>query len=308
MRVMMWKRNYGYLLIPLCLLWLFPVSSRAQDLALVDELDFDDPEAWAMKFFTSASLLTSLGPVEERDAGSVELGVEVLSVPHLSAEERTVGFDGIKEEDLNRSPVGVRLRAAFGLPAGWSLVFGWVPPVEVDGVEANLFSAALERPLLKAGPWGLGLRLHAQVGESEGDFTCGEADAAIPPGAPGNEFGCEAPSNDEATLEYVGVELVGSYRWGGERAPDLHFGVGAQRLDLEFQVDALTFGFRDRTLLLADGWTYSATLGATWSLRERSRIGVELFYSPLEVDRLGQAPGENDPLFNVRALFRYRIR
>ena len=38
----------------------------------VERLDFDAPESWAMKYFSSASLFTGLGPVSSRRAGEIE--------------------------------------------------------------------------------------------------------------------------------------------------------------------------------------------------------------------------------------------
>lgn len=284
---------------------------RAQEppvFEVVQELDFDEPEAWAMKYFTSASLMTSLGPVESRDPWTLDLGLELLQVPHLDQEQRTVGFGGFKEEDLNRSPVSARIRLALGLPGRFNLVLGVTPPVEVDGIEAGLFSLALERALVERDRWGLGLRAYGQIGEAEGDLTCtAGGDEQFPPGSPENPFGCEAPSDDTVTLEYTGVELNAHYRPRGSRAPVLHAGVAFNQLDMEFQVDALTFGFRDRTLQLAEGDTVSWTLGATWGLGSKTRLGLELFYSPLDIQRVGQEE-ENDPLFNLRALVRYRLR
>ncbi len=275
---------------------------------IVQELDFDEPEAWAMKYFTSASLMTSLGPVESLEPWTVDLGLELLQIPHLDQEQRTVGFGGFKEEDLNRSPVSARLRLALGLPGRLNLVLGLTPPVEVDGIEANLFSLALERALVDRDRWGLGLRAYGQVGEAEGDLTCtAGGDEQFPPGSPENPFGCEAPSNDTVTLEYTGVELNAHYRPRGSRAPVIHAGVAFNQLDMEFQVDALTFGFRDRTLQLAEGDTVSWTLGATWGLSTKTRLGLELFYSALDVQRIGQET-ENDPLLHLRAMVRYRLR
>lgn len=108
-------------------------------------------------------------------------------------------------------------------------------------------------------------------------------------------------------MEYSGLELVGSYKLSGDRAPTLHLGVAGNRLDMEFQVDALTFIFRDRSLLVADGETFSINGGATWKLREKTRLGVEVFYSPLSVQRLGQAE-EDDSLLHVRGMLRFRLR
>lgn len=287
-------------------------TAAAQDvptISPVEELDFDRPEAWAMKYFGSVSLLTGLGAPRERRPGSVELAFEAGWIPSLSEEQRTVGFGGTKEEDLNKLSAFGRLRATFGLGRKLSLTAGWVPPVAVSGVQANLVSLALERPLLApdAG-WGLGLRLYGQVGEIEGDFTCTDDDLQAPPGEPGNEFGCEARSSDTYDLAYTGLELVGSYAFAGGKAPRLHFGAAANYLDMELQVDALTSGLRDRTLLLADGWSWSLSGGARWGLDSRTDFAAELFYTPLDVVRPPSTASENDALFNLRLLVAYRLR
>jgi hypothetical protein len=39
-----------------------------------------------------------------------------------------------------------------------------------------------------------------------------------------------------------------------------------------------------------------------------ARLGVELFYVPLSVDRAGTGGAQNDPLFNVRFTAAYRVR
>lgn len=306
------------LLVPL----LVAAPLAAQDVPVLDvteDLDFDRPEAWAMKYFANVTLLTGLGAPREREAGQIELGLEALWVPHLSAQERTVGFDGTKTEDLNKVPAYLRPRLTVGLPGEVSLVASWVPPVEVEGVEPNLFALALERPLADRGAWGLGARVYGQVGEIEGDFTCTEDDLQTPPGEPGNEFGCQAESNDTYDIAYYGLELVGSYRFGRAgtwaapsdltaSGPEVHFGVAASYLDLEFQVDALTFGFRDRTLERTDGWTYSFTGGARWPLGERTHLSSELFYAPLSVERPPERDDENDALLNARLMVGFRVR
>jgi hypothetical protein len=275
---------------------------------LVEEMDFDRPESWALKYFTSASLLTGLGPVEERTTGSIDLGFEVMSIPHLDTEQRTVGFNGQKEEELNRSPAWARLRATFGIGAGFELTLAAVPPLEVDGVKANLYAAALARPLWQGQRSSLGLRLHAQTGDVEGDFTCTSADAANPPGSPDNLFGCEAESSDQVTLDYYGAELVWSRSFAGARKPAIHLSASVQEMDLEFQVDAQTFGFLDRTLLLSDGSTWSVAAGTSFALGQQNRLGIEIFYSPLDVLRPGATASENDGLLNLRFLLTRRLR
>ena len=276
-------------------------------------IDFDRPEAWAMKRSASLALLTALGPPRNREAGSVELGLEVGWNPSLSEEERRVGFNGTKVEDLNRLAVVPRPRVTIGLGRNWSLDAAYVPPVEVEGLTPNVVSLALERPLWHVDNWVFGVRGYGQVGSIEGDITCTEEEAAIPPGDPGNEFGCEEPSSDRTTLNYAGLGITGGYRFPGTQDSAVHFGVFANYMDLEFKVDALTYGLRDRTTLVTDGWTYSLNAGFSWPLGRPTRLALEAFYSPLEVDRpvrddddaAPRVDSRNDALFNLRAMFSY---
>lgn len=291
-------------LLALCLAG--PVMAQ-QVIDFQQDLDFDEPEAWAMKYFTSISLLTSLGAVETLEPGGFELGFEAMQIPHLDQEQRTVGFGGFKEEDLNRAPISGRLRLRVGLPKGFGLTLGLIPPLEVQGLEASLISLAIDKVIYERDAFSLGLRAYGQVGETKGDLTCSEEDASFPLGSPENSFGCREPSNDEVTMDYFGIELVGAYRFQGDRAPTLHAGIAGNRLDMEFQVDALTFDFRDRSLLFADGETLSLTAGATWKILERAKLGFEVFYSPLSVERLGQER-ESDDLLHARVQLRYRVR
>ncbi len=273
----------------------------AQGANRVEKVDWDRPEAWAMKYFNSVSLLTGLGPPRARDTWSFELGLELDSIPHLDEDQRRVGFNGLKVEDLDRLPVFFRPRLTIGLPAKWSLDIAYVPPIEVRGVESHLFAIGLERPVYAVGPWTLGLRFYGQLGRVEGDFTCSAADASHPPGSEDNIWGCEAPSEDEVTLNYLGAAFTGGYAY---RKTDFHWGLAANSMDMEFQVNALTFGVVDDTLLRADGWTWSLSGGASWSLGGRTSLAVELFYSPLSVVRPPSTASENDPLLNLRTMLR----
>lgn len=297
----------AWVLCVVCLLCA-PATAQVEIFDPVQDLDFDDPEAWAMKFFTSVSLLSSLGPVDRPAAGDVDVGMELISVPHLDREQRTVGFGGFKEEDLNRSPVWARIRAKVGLGRGWGLEVGWAPPVEFDGVEADLWSLALEKHLWLGERWSFGLRAYGQTGEARGDLTCAEGgDELFPPGSPENPFGCEGPSSDTISMDYVGAEIVGSYDPSpGESGIELHGGVSINHLDMEFQVDARTFGFLDRSLLRADGDTVALTLGATWQTGRLGRLGGEVFYSPLDVRRSQDV--ESDDLLHLRLIWRWRLR
>src|SRR5437868_5004096 len=71
-------------------------------------LNFDSPEAWALKYFTSATLMSGLAPpiprLEQRHTGSITFGLEAGWMPRLNAERARVGFTGQKQEDLNKIP------------------------------------------------------------------------------------------------------------------------------------------------------------------------------------------------------------
>ena len=78
-------------------------------------------------------------------------------------------------------------------------------------------------------------------------------------------------------------------------------------MDMEFQVNALTNGIEDRSLLLSDGWTWSVNGGASWKLSKRFSIAGEIFYSPLSVVRPPSTDSENDGLLNLRTMLRIRL-
>ena len=292
----------------LALLLLVALAPSGQAQGVIEgteELSFDRPEAWAMKYFAAVTLLTGLGPPAPREAGAVALACELGTIPHLDEDQRRVGFGGTTGEDLNKLQARGRLRGTVGLGRDWSLDAAWVPPVEIKGVTANIFSLGIERPFLRSGRWTLGVRAYGQIGETKGDYTCTADEAGFEPGSPENEFGCEEASDDTVTMDYLGAAFTGGYQTSPRGA--IHFGVGGNYMDLAFQVNALTYGVRDRTLLVTDGWTFSLNAGYSTDLGKKTGLGVELFYSPLEVQRTIDGSSENDPLLNLRAIFRYRL-
>jgi len=287
------------------------VTSAQDQIPVLDQtekVDFDRTEAWAMQFFGSVAMFTPLCAPVVREPGSVDVAVEVTQVPHLSADQRRVGFDGVKEEDLNRLPVFVRPRVTVGLPHRFAIEVGWVPPIEIDGVQPNIFSLALDRVLYVGQNWSFGARLHGQIGSVEGDLVCSEEDASFAPGTPENSYGCQAPSNDETTLDHVALHLGAGYQVKSARGPTFLFGAGAIHHDLEFQVDAFTYSVHDRTRLLADGTTWALDAGMSIPASDRTQLGIELLWSPLEVVRPPETTPQNDDLFHVKALVRYRVR
>jgi hypothetical protein len=297
------------------LMWLVGVGLCADgvragelpEIKFTEKLDFDRPESWAMKRAASLLLFTSMGPPTSRELGSVEFGLEGIWNPNLSKADQRVGFDGNKVENMNRLEIIPRPRVRIGV--GWetTLDMSYIPPVEIEGIEPNIFALALERPLGEWCGWTLGARIYGQVGEVEGDITCEDGVSDIPPGSPGNEFGCEGTSSDEITVNYAGVALLGGFALPDDLGGDFHFGVYATYMDLEFQVDAVTYGERDLTRQVTDGWVYAFTAGYSRDVSEDCRLAVEVFYSPLDVDRAEDSMADADDLFNVRAMVSYRF-
>ena len=296
-------KNAGEVGLAVAVLMASGSGTRAQETTeLTEELDFDRPESWGMKYFASLGLLTGMGVPDRMGAGGLALGFEGGLVPQLSDEQRRIGFNGSKIEDVNKSRFFGRLRGAVGLSDSYSLDLAYTPPLEVGGARPHLFAVGIGRPFDLSPRWRLGVRAYGQLGTIEGDVTCSADEVAAGLDPDRNPFGCEEPSKDSLKQRLLGAEMSAGYvadRWRP------YVGVAVNYMDLEFQVDALTYGVRDQTLLVTDGWTWSATVGLSWALSERVELGGEVFYSPLDVIRPPSTEVENDPLFNVRSVLRY---
>lgn len=271
-----------------------------------EELDFDRPESWAMKYYASLALMTGMGVPERMGAGTIDLGFEGGIVPQLDENQRRVGFDGTKLEDLNRTRVFGRVRAHIGLTESTRLELAYVPPIDIGGIKPNLFAVGVGRPFAVNEHLQLGARGYFQFGTIDGDITCGEEEAAAGFDPVRNPFSCEAPSNDEMSQRVLGGELTVGFLPDGKWRP--YAGVALNYLDLEFQVDAVYDGLIDRTLQLTDGGTVSLTGGVNFIPSEKWRVTGEVFYSWLSVVRPPETASMNDGLLNARFLVTYRIR
>jgi hypothetical protein len=269
-------------------------------------LSFDRPEAWALKYFSSATLLSGFEAPRTRSAWSVSLGVEAGWLPPISSANRFVGFDGTKPEDLNKAPLFLRPRVTVGLPAGFSATVAVVPPVHIFGITPRLVALAVEHAVYRSDSWTVGLRAYGQIGTVRGAYTCPPDVLGAAPGSAGNLYGCQAESSDTATLRYAGVEVGVGHEGRGRRRVSPHAGVGLNYVSAAFQVNALTFGFQDLTHYTTHGLTVSFDSGIGYRLARGLGLSVDAFYTPLAVNR--PAGREIDGLFNVRALFTYRLR
>ena len=271
-------------------------------------IDFDRPEAWAMKYFASAAQPTGMGAPRALAPGEIEVGFEGGWVASLDEAEQRVGFNGTKHEDLNRTSVFGRPRIRFGLPNAFSVGVSWVPPVEVGGAEPNLWSVDVARPFQIADRHRIGARIFALDGSIEADFTCDRATVAAGDDPLRNPFGCQEVSRDEQEMRSTGFEVSWARepREGGRWEP--HVAVATAEMDLNFQINARYGGIVDRIRLEAEGTTVSVMAGLTYFGSDRWRVTGEAFYAPLDVERPTSTSSSDDPLFNVRFLFAYRVR
>jgi hypothetical protein len=286
-----------------------PAPARAQIVVTdTERLDFDRPESWGMKYYTSLALLSGMGVPQERTAGEVELGFEGGYVPQLSDAERLIGFDGTKLEDVNKTSYFGRVRGSVGLGKGVALELAYTPPIERGGATPNIFALALGRPLVLSRAWRLGLRAYGQIGTIRADVTCSADEVAAGDDILANPFQCVRPSDDESRQKVAGLELVVGYDGRSRLKP--YVGIAVSYMDLEFHVDADYSDGRveDHTAQLTSGTTVSATAGLTLAVTARLRVTGELFYSALSVARPPATRATNERFLNGRVLVSYRVR
>jgi hypothetical protein len=257
----------------------------------VERIDLRRPEAWAMAYF-GAAMMPSGWSLQRSDRG-FSAALELDEVPHLDQRQRRIGFDGIKLEDLNRSPVFGRAWLVYGLPASWTLAAGWTPPIRIKGAKANeLWSLTLSRRFDR-GPWRFGMAFQGGRARIEGAFTCYDELIGDNPGD------CIEPSRDEYRNDWYGVELGAGYarpQW--RLKPGLSFAY--HRLDAEVQVRASLHGLEDRARLITDGHLRTFGLGVDFELGTRLDGRVALTYTPLRVKRRDRENNESDDLTQLR--------
>lgn len=261
-------------------------------------------EAWAMNYVAASTLMTAFGQVPSLAPWQWQVAGELGHIPRLSESDQRVGFEGTKQEDLNRSPVFGRVRALLGLPAGFVAELGYTPPLKVRDVKArDLFAVAIGRRVYERENFTVSLRAFAQHGRASGDITCPARLAGIND-LDANPYGCRAPSDDQVTLNYYGGDATAS--WNLE-AWHVHATLGAARTDLAVQVDALSFDVRDRSRLTAEATKPYLTVGGSLDLSRCWNVGAEVLYVPLKVQRDPNGGSSNDPFTGLRLMARYRF-
>ena len=292
----------AFLLI--CFLLGSPVAAAQAVVRNDEHLAFDRPEAWAMNRSAASTLMTAFGEAPALAAGRWSVAFDLGHIPRLGEAQQRVGFNGIKREDLNKSPVFGRMRFMLGLPGHWVAELGYTPPLTINGTQPrDLVAIAVGRRVFERDRFTLSVRAFGQHGRVRGDITCPGRLANVSDRQQ-NPFDCRAPSDDHVALNYYGAELTSGWAAGSWHA---YAGIGAVRTELAVQVDALTFDVRDRSRLVARGTLPFATIGGSRDLSAHWNMGAELLHVPLRVRRGPDATRENDPLTSLRLQLRYRF-
>lgn len=286
------------------------IFAQTSDTIPNERISFDRPEAWALKRFDAALLPSTMSPVvpdELWHAGTILVGLETDWLPRLSTAQETVGFDGIKQEDLNKAPALIRPLISVQMPWKLSAFATAPPPISTFGIKPRLFAFGVERPLLERDSWTLDWEAYGQVGSVKGAFTCPASAVAAPPGSPANPTYCIALSADIATLHYAGTQFEVAHPLPQLSKLVPHASVAGTFDDVAFQSHSpITFGLA-QTRQWARGGMFSTAGGASYLFNRRITFTLDFFYAPLAVSRTAGAPVTNDGLFNVRGLLTYHF-
>jgi hypothetical protein len=263
-----------------------------------EELDFERPEAWAMRYFAGVALMQGNGAPPGLEPGHFAFGLDVVQIPHLSSEQRRIGFNGTKEENLNKAPVLVRPLLHYAITERWSLTGSYVPPIEVfDRLRTHVGALSVNFVALDEGRWRGTVRGIGQWTRARGDFTCAEEIAGNPDPMV-NPFLCEEPSNDTFTSWTAGVELMAEYRLSPRWSAFAN--AAYTYADLTFDVDAHYSGIHDQRRLTASGPIWSLGVGARYAVTERLSAALSLVHVPLDLRRPPDYGSESDSLTHIR--------
>ncbi|MGA1204555.1 MAG: hypothetical protein ACO3ZW_01910 [Opitutales bacterium] len=287
---------------------LLSTASAVSAQARQQVVDFDSPEGWAMKYFSSVGMMQGNGPPPGLEKGQWVIGLEISNIPHLSKEERTVGFDGTKEEDLNKSPLLARPLLHYGITRRLSATMSYLPPVEVfTGLKTHLAGFSLNYDLVRGERMSWTIRTIGQWSRAEGDFTAhreivGNPDPQV------NPFEAIAPSEDVYQSWNATVDSTLFWRPSPKQNTWLFLNASYTYGDFSFDVDVpQANNKRHQQNLLTDGYLWVFSGGVDFRLGERLSMRMSVVYAPLDVRRPNDYDVENDSLENFRLIFHYDL-
>ena len=234
------------------------------------------PEAQTMGTKSVAIAFTPTRGPARMPAGRVELGLGVLTVPEVSDYENTpvTCFSGQTLANTNALVVAAQPRIRVGLGSGLAAEAGWVPPIPVSGIQANILGLGADwssSPL--GGVLVANFSLNAAFGSVHGSFTCDEADVQDP----ANYCYQGTPSDDSFMPAVYGADLtLGASFSRGTLRP--YVGGGYTRLMPRFQVNYTNaLGIVDDSKVESNLNAAAIFGGLTWDLARRWSVTGQFF-------------------------------
>ena len=234
-----------------------------------------EAKVFAMK---SVALAYSVG--EAPGSNGARVGLELSTVPKVDdvTATPTICRPGKGPEHANLLAVLVRPRIGVDLPGGVQFDASWLPPVRVDGVKANLFGFALQRPTALGSILTGTVRAHATVGSIDAPITCPDEALADP----GSECYQGTRSDDRFRPNIFGMEgILSADLAAGKLRP--YLGVGYSHLAPRFQVNFTNRqGSLDDRRVIVDLTRGSVFGGATWVAAARWTLSGEVYATPAD--------------------------
>jgi hypothetical protein len=260
-----------YLLPLLAVLGAAPLAAQGSCVAAPGS-----PEAQTMGTKSVAIAFTPTRGPGHTTAGRVELGLGILTVPEVDQDALapTTCGSGESLSNTNQLVVAAQPSIRVGLGKGFAAVAGWIPPIPVSGVSANIIGLGADwssQPM--GGVLIANLSVNASFGSVHGAFTCDEQDVLNP----ANSCYQGTPSDDSFNPAVYGADLtLGAFLNKGTVRP--YVGGGYTRLMPTFQVN-----FTNRDGILDDN-RVEATLnaaaifgGLTWELARRWSVTGQFY-------------------------------
>jgi len=179
-------------------------------------------------------------------------------------------------ENTDLLPALFRPRVAVRLGGGVLLDASWIPPVRINGVKSNLFSAALGWSGAIGRTLTLGARAHGTFGEVNAPITCPEEALQDP----ASECFEGTESDDSYKPNIFGADV----RLGlGKAESKVHpyAGLGYNRLQPRFQVNFTnSAGDLDDRKVTVDMNRLAVFGGLSWKLGQSLGLAGEVYSTP----------------------------
>jgi hypothetical protein len=239
------------------------VDPKCADYVLPDDYNEQAQQDFLANYVTLAtSLSPQHGPIPHQP-GHGAIGLDLGIIPPLGCGRRLV-LNGTKTEDTNKSPVVPRIRASFAFPAIGKLQpyagVAYIPPVPLLGTRNVILSGELGVGVPLSDKASIGGRYHFTMQKTVGEVA--------------TPFDIEDPAVDDLYLgSSFGFDALFGYEVGAV-TPYLAVGV----------TDVSTFFYIGDDAVVANNLhPYLgpvASLGADALIKERLRIGAEVFAAP----------------------------